>query len=507
MTDYKAESKTTLERLLANLIDKPDQRVNLGSIDENDIDNDLVLHKRLLRAMLWFWEHDQDALKDDLIRALKAYPDYNNAVDKFMEHIYKQRDDTGDVANYAAIFRYQIQIQKPIMAAKKILELSENPGAISVPGLVDKMQRILAESSPSIQSILDTDEDGYMELLGQKQDVIYDRYVSGKTLIPTFPWSGLNELIGGLDIGDPAMIMATMKFGKSTLSQALAKWWAHHGYYVVICEKETSAAIFKRRDIMGMMGLPKYVFTSKTEIDYNNKKYVIPPFSGKNEFWKNVINDYNEKMHNYIKDGKIVHINAPGIDFHSMQVKLQQHKQIADDYGLQMIVIDDYLQRFAIEGNDDEYRHLSKVSEKLKNTIQSLGIYAVIFAQETQVHNGTTLERYPSGSKKGIKVYQITLSLQRKNYSVDEPVLDVSARPTRHLKNGLGMPRYYAKNGGFSGHAEIEVLLANEGLANQKAPLLFENNLYRVYDVNGKPDEYDNLLEKYGDLLTTKRGL
>jgi hypothetical protein len=487
-----------LRMLLANLIDKEDQRSKLkNALSVIDIPEGNVFERVLWQEIEWYWNDGLPASRENVLAGLEGHRELKDKATSMLDTLLAEYATGDDVRNIAGRWRRWNETQKLERAAEKMSAIASRPGGKTAAELGQQMFKVLAEAVPTtgrVNNLTPDDVDEVVDAAGQR---VYERFTRGEVVAPTFPWPELNKLITSLNPGDPVLWTATTKSGKSTLAQFLAEHWAwDQGYYVISLEKETSPLIYGWRRMARLIGLPTWVFKDVVRLKTQKSEIVLPPaYRGAKE-WAHVFARYDaiKQARQEKKGGVLVHINAPGITPERFFTgEFSAHCENAARMGMEVIVIDDYLQKFDWSHLAREERAgLAKTAATVKNEIQRAGCYAMIFAQEQIIKDQKTgvIERVPFGSREAQKVFQAHLSLQRKQAERDEPVMWIGSQQEKHLTNALGQLRYYARaNKGFSAESVIEVVVANDGTPG-KFTTMIEGSLFTTHDVHDNPPSY-----------------
>lgn len=476
-----------LRKLIAALLDQPDLRPELGSVHPDSVPPEFGLEKDALAAIYRLWHEGQVSGSDAVAQMVAETREID--AEAFLDTFTVDPTEASTPGLLAALWGNWLDKNALQMALERAIYAVQQSKGEDALSLSMRVQQMIARSVPELSEVVIAEFHELGGYFNVRQDNIYDRVMSGNVGLPTFPFKGLNDMLMSLEQGDPMMLMASEGLGKSTLLQVLAEHWQSQGFYVVSVERETQPHIYERRRIMRWMGIPSAFFRGQTEV--NGKP--IPPVSRKAPVWGELFSLYDQLVERRKKKGVLVHINGAGLTPEDTMGYLMTHSKIAKARGMELIYLDDYYQRTEW-GHlaNDEYKALNLVAEKIKNGVSALGCYALIAAQENQDRSsdGTVVERYPFGNRRALKVFQQVVSLQRSRAIRDSSILLPDGD---FMRDGVGNPRYWSREGSWSHNATLEVLKVNEGRLG-KTTVKFENGRYTVYDEDEMPRFYQRVI-------------
>lgn len=479
---------------LAECLDASDRRPEmLAPVPISSIPEDMAIHRKLLQAVYHYWEKGLKSTDDNIAAFMNAYEDIKDSWESVVTHIKSLKNDYGNVANPAAQWlTYQDQRQI-VVVAEELLVLAKNPGGKFLHEIVEQTQKQLADISTGATRITVVDVEGAGKILDKVQSRKYEAYLAGKSLSPVMPW-GLDRFII-LNPGDPIMISALPKMGKTTCAQYLGERFQEQGYYVISIEKETALQVMQKRRMARWFGVPSKAFDGSILTPFTHQP--MPPVNRKAPQWGRLYAAYDDELKRRRGVGRFVHINGAGQTPESILGRAATHRKHAEELGMEVVVIDDYLQKTDTDHyGRGEYQGISRAAEVLKNGIYNMQVYAVIFAQEIEKTNQHTgqVRQEAFGSAKVGQLTQGHLSLKRKKAEINEPVIEFQDQNTVNLTNGIGATRYYGRDDWeLSGYGEIRVLRNNEGRGGS-VKVRFEPALYLIYSENEKPKQFEQMI-------------
>jgi replicative DNA helicase len=472
-----------LKTLLAELegADPSNQGFIQLSVDDLPPDPFLRAYYRIIQD---FWNRGLTPERSHIENMLAVTPGLTD-VSAQMDDLLSYRTQFPSPRNAFAAWRYFADIAMLDNFGEEFLRLIRNPGEKSVAEIIQVGLVGLSNMQP-LGNIRVVNMAGASKLLEERQNRLYRRYMDGKPLAPEFPFKGLNAM-NLMYPGNPVLITAATKAGKSMLAQVLGEFFAWNGYHVMSLEQETSLDQFAQRRMARNLGIPLAAFIQPVTIDGVEQ----PPCSRESHYWQRVWSKWDQVLAERSKRGMFIHVNTSGVTMAEAAKLIRAQHEQAKRNDTELIVINDYLQKTI--GDDDERQRLARIAGQWKALADQLQIYSIVMSQETTTMDG---EIHPFGSREAGRQFQAHISLQRKAAVGEEPIQAYVNGRMEHLRDGMGARRYAARRAGQpSGKAVLKVLLNNNGPVGD-VPVEVEPSYMNIIDEDADYPTYELLVER-----------
>jgi hypothetical protein len=331
----------------------------------------------------------------------------------------------------------------------------------------------------------------------------YEKYGVGA---PPLPFKKLQTKMAGLEAGNPLLITAATGTGKSLMLLHLALYYVmtSEAWRVVYMTHETTPRSFQGRIFARTMGIPSYCFKKPFQAYGVEREFA--PLDFQDPFWQPAYEHYSSTVVGRAKD-RIEFIPMRQAGIKDIVNEIRRQSEIARAYGQQLIVFEDYIQKWniydLIVGKRMDLAY-GRAIDEFKDVCMDVGAYAVL-ASQTNRDSNTGDPKAKEASNINDKL-QMHLHLQSEKLPDTAPpdrvALSVDGQIT-YPTNFLGYQRRYNSDK-YSGSATLTSIKSNDSDVGTQAEIKIERPHLMVYDEGEPPVQYDmtiyDLLKLNGEL-------
>lgn len=429
---------------------------------------DMGFERQVLQAMYDMRDEKIPATKENL---LKRFAVSDTEAESKLNALLDWRTEDEDVASLAWGLGDWIYSQSQILAAQEVLRIFQSPEGTGDDKYQQAMQIMTAIAPPRTNITVLTGTEMMHE--GRANQVERERRLDSSIPVgPSWPWKGLNRRVPNIKTGEITTFLAKSKHGKSTIALLCAEHIAYvlgneqTGYDVLLLHLETNHHSIYDRIVARKCKVKPAMLRNPTVFRTD-----VEPFKSKLDAAEKWVADCERTR------GRIYYEHCPGIRCGEIDAQIARYKAKAEARGRELVVILDYFQKIDwSEFSQDETKGLNAVAHRLKNIIETQGVFCINLAQfgmDTAY-----------GEKKGAfggtainMVSQVVIRVEREDATDTKP-LEVNGKQVKDL---CGLPMLLHEKGQASSETTFNVIQANDDETGT-VPVTMINGYFQITD-------------------------